>query len=612
MPRRRRLFWKLTGSYLLVVLLAAVAVGGFAIGFARSFFYNQTTEWLEGAARSMRQDLLARTPDLDPAVVDGLCDRLGRPMGIRMTVIQLDGFLLGDSVLDPEAMAEVNLADRDEVRGALATGRPATARRFEPSVDAQMMYVAVPLERGGHPVAAVRAGVTVESVKAALEEVTRRIILASLAAIAVATGIAAYMSRRVAGPLQNMARGALRFARGEFDHKVLVPETEEFAHLGRALNRMAKDLSTSLSAILHQRNEQAAVLSSMIEGVVAVDPDGRVLSLNRAAAAILGVDRAKAAGRPLQEVARNAELERLVAQSLAAEDVVEGSIVLATPEEQYLHVRGTTLRDAEGAEIGAVVVLHDVTDLRRLENMRRDFVANVSHELKTPITSIQGFVETLHEGALEDPEKAEHFLGIISRHAERLNAIIEDLLALSRIEREGETGSIERVRTNLRHVLQEAITDAEARATARQVTVRLDAPDPLWATVNARLLQHAVLNLLDNAVKFSPRGATVELTGETDAEGVRVGVTDHGCGIAPEHVGRIFERFYRVDKGRSRQMGGTGLGLAIVKHVAQAHGGRVEVTSEPGVGSTFTIHLPPPQKTGRDGDQEGRAKPRPG
>jgi len=224
--------------------------------------------------------------------------------------------------------------------------------------------------------------------------------------------------------------------------------------------------------------------------------------------------------------------------------------------------------------------------------MRRDFVANVSHELKTPVTSIQGFVETLREGAVRDPAKSERFLEIVARQSDRLNAIIEDLLSLSRIEREGEAGRVERVRTDLGPVLKDAVADCASKASSRKVEVRLDWPGPRWVMGNARLLRQALGNLLDNAIKYSESGGVVAVGVANDEEWVRVEVTDHGPGIAPDQLPRIFERFYRVDKGRSRELGGTGLGLAIVKHIAQVHGGRVTVESEPGRGSRFTLHLP--------------------
>jgi two-component system phosphate regulon sensor histidine kinase PhoR len=237
-------------------------------------------------------------------------------------------------------------------------------------------------------------------------------------------------------------------------------------------------------------------------------------------------------------------------------------------------------------------VLDDVTRLRRLENLRRDFVANVSHELKTPITSIKGFIETLQDGALNNEGDARRFLEIMARQADRLNAIIEDLLHLSRVEEEAAQQDIELKEQPLRESLQAALHGCQHKAGARQIPLKLKCETGLCARINAPLLEQAVVNLLDNAIKYSAPGSPVEVEAGQEKDGIAIRVRDGGCGIAAEHLPRLFERFYRVDKARSRQMGGTGLGLAIVKHIAQAHGGRVAVTSRPGEGSVFSLHLP--------------------
>jgi two-component system phosphate regulon sensor histidine kinase PhoR len=238
------------------------------------------------------------------------------------------------------------------------------------------------------------------------------------------------------------------------------------------------------------------------------------------------------------------------------------------------------------------VVLNDITRLQRLETIRRDFVANVSHELKTPITAIKGSVETLLSGVMSEAESATRFLEIIARQADRLNAIIEDLLALSRIEQEEERIGIQLTSVAVRDVLQSAALSCQLKARDKQVTLSIDGPDDLHFPVNAPLLEQALINLIDNAIKYSPDGGEVQLTARADATGLTITVRDFGCGIAREHLPRLFERFYRVDKARSRKQGGTGLGLAIVKHIIQAHGGQVQVDSTPGEGSLFTLRLP--------------------
>jgi two-component system phosphate regulon sensor histidine kinase PhoR len=289
---------------------------------------------------------------------------------------------------------------------------------------------------------------------------------------------------------------------------------------------------------------------------------------------------------------RNADILRFLTGILTGKGKNKEEIVLHGTESKFLQVSGTVLHNSEGEKIGALVVLNDITRLRQLENIRREFVANVSHELKTPITSIKGYIETLQEGALEDKENAIKFLEIIAKQADLLHALIDDLLSLSKIEQEAERGEMQLVDEKVRRIIEDAIASYETRARERRIRVTLQCKDEVVVKANARLLEQAVGNLLDNAIKYSEAGSSVDIEVVKNKKEVAIAVRDHGGGMAPEHLSRLFERFYRVDKGRSRELGGTGLGLAIVKHIIQAHGGRVAVESTLGKGSTFTLLLP--------------------
>jgi two-component system, OmpR family, phosphate regulon sensor histidine kinase PhoR len=410
--------------------------------------------------------------------------------------------------------------------------------------------------------------------------------------VLLAAALGLFTSRRISQPLQDMRRGAERFAAGDFYHPLTVPDTVELGSLAMTLNRMATQLAEQIAVITQQRNEQEAILESMHEGVLALDTQERVITVNRAAEALLGVVATQAKGHTIQEVVRNVALQRLLVAAVHSPEPTTADIVLRGAGERFLQATATALRDAQGREIGVLVVLNDVTQLRHLENIRRDFVSNVSHELKTPITSIKGFVETLRDGALEDHEHAGRFLEIIARHAERLHAIIEDLLALSRLEQDSDGYDIPRLETSLLEVIQAAILDCAAKAEAQHVTVVLTCAAELRAAVNAPLLEQALVNLLENAITYSNRESRVWVTAHQEDDLLVIAVRDQGIGIPQDHLDRIFERFYRVDKARSRERGGTGLGLAIVKHIAQVHGGQVLVTSVVGQGSTFTLRLP--------------------
>jgi two-component system phosphate regulon sensor histidine kinase PhoR len=305
------------------------------------------------------------------------------------------------------------------------------------------------------------------------------------------------------------------------------------------------------------------------------------------------VETEQTAGRPLQDVIRNPDLRRFALTAIDCREPVEDDLLLRGVRDRTIRLRGTALRDASG-DGGAVIVLNDVTEVQRLENVRRDFVANVSHELKTPVASIKGFVETLLDGALDDRDDARRFLGIVARQADRLATIIEDLLALSRIEQSETSGKLPLDQLPLSGILITASDDCRPRAVERSIRLEVECPPDLTVTVNGPLLEQAVINLVDNAIKYSESGKTVWLSAEDDATGPAIRVRDEGCGIAEEHLPRLFERFYRVDKARSRNLGGTGLGLSIVKHIVQAHAGTIVVESTPGVGTTFTIRLPTP------------------
>jgi two-component system phosphate regulon sensor histidine kinase PhoR len=359
------------------------------------------------------------------------------------------------------------------------------------------------------------------------------------------------------------------------------------AALAESMNRMASELDEKIRNVTRQKNEREAILTSMVE---------RVISVNRAAAEMLDIDPGTAAGRAVYEVVRNADLQGFVAGVLSGSGPDERDLPLRGEVERHVQIHGAALRDTTTDRIGAVVVLNDVTRLRRLERVRQEFVANVSHELRTPVTSIKGFVETLRDGHMlagsTEPEKAERFLGIVARQAERLNAVIEDLLLLASVEKDAESGGPAMEDAALAGVLREVVEDVALLATKRGVDVEVECASDLVVRMNPLLTEQAVVNLVDNALKYSDTGNSVKIVARRAEDSVEIAVRDQGIGIEPDKLPRLFERFYRVDKARSRKLGGTGLGLAIVKHIAEAHGGHVTVQSAPGTGSTFTIHLP--------------------
>jgi two-component system phosphate regulon sensor histidine kinase PhoR len=589
--RGRRLLWQLFFSYLLVLFLPLASLSWYFSHSLRQLYFAQTTSDLEARARLVENQAAGHLSSASAGYLQALCDSLGRQSGTRITVILPSGVVLGDSMENPARME--NHADRPEVAAALG-GEVGRATRFSRTLQKNMVYVAVPVVEYGQVKGVVRTAVAVNAVDNSLAEVYPSFALGGLAAALLAAALSLFISRRISRPIEEIRQGAERFARGELGNRLAVKGSREILGLAGAMNQMAAQLDDRIRAVLQQRNEQEAVLASMVEGVLAVDTEERIIRINGAAAGLLGVGVEEVQGRRIQEVVRKADLLRFVARALSGKAPVEGDIVLRDESERFLQAHGTVLRDTRAQDIGALIVLNDVTRLRRLENIRRDFVANVSHELKTPVTAIKGSVETLLDGALQKPEDARRFLEIVTRQADRLNAIIDDLLALSRIEQEAERHEIPLQQGRLSEVLYGAIQACEVGAAAKSIRIVCSCPETLQARINPPLLEQAMVNLIDNSVKYSRPESEVRVEALQEGEEILIRVQDQGCGIGAEHLPRLFERFYRVDKARSRKAGGTGLGLAIVKHIIQAHSGRIAVTSTPGKGSTFTIHLPAP------------------
>jgi two-component system phosphate regulon sensor histidine kinase PhoR len=587
--KKKRLMGQLFLSYLFIAMVSLLAVTWYASSSMRHFFLRHIEGDLEARARLFENQLLERIEPLDAEGIDQLCKDVARSADTRITVILPSGEVVGDSDEDPEKMD--NHLDRPEILKAFSLGR-GTSTRYSVTLEQSMMYVALPLKKDARTVGVVRTSMSADSIDAALGRIQIRIFLGGFIMAAFAAALSFIVSHRIKRPIDEIKRGAERFAGGDFQFRLPQSDMEELAGLSETMNQMAGELQERINTITAQRNELEAVLSSMVEGVLAVDMEEGIISMNDAAAQIFHCDPSKAEGRSIQEVVRHPELQKFVGDALSSETPVEKDVVLYGAEEQILNGLGTALRDAQGKREGALIVLNDVTQLRRLENIRRDFVANVSHEIKTPITAIKGFVETLRDGAAKNHKDAERFLEIIDKHVDRLEAIIEDLLSLSRIERQTEREEILLQEGSIKDVLQTAIQVCQVKAAPKHIPLDLSCEETLKAKINPALLEQAVVNLLDNAIKYSDPESTVAVAATKKDQEVLIAVVDHGSGIEKRHINRLFERFYRVDRARSRKLGGTGLGLAIVKHIIQAHGGRVSVESQPGKGSTFTLHLP--------------------
>ena len=589
MKRRRMLIWQIYPPYLLITVFSLFAVTWYASNSLVRFYLDQTAKDLEARANLVKKQIVGLLNPLDSNAVDFICKESGQLSSTRITVILSDGKVIGDTRETPRFMD--NHADREEVSGALG-GYVSRSVRFSDTLQQKMMYVAVPLLEEQQVVAVLRTAISVASLDKTLHSVQLQIAFGGLVVAVLAAFVSLVVSRRITQPIEKIKQGTVRFFEGDLSHRLPVPNTEEMAGLTEAMNRMAAQLENRMEKVVQQRNELGAVLSSMLEGVIAIDRNEQILNMNPAAGRIFDCNPDQVSGRHLQEVIRNLALQRFAVRALKSTETIEDDFVLYREGERILNIQSSPLNDAGNRQIGSLLVINDVTRLRHLENVRRDFVANVSHEIKTPLTAIQGFVETLLHVNGQSRREQERFLGIILKHVNRLNAILEDLLVLSRMEQEKGPSSIQLVNSRIKDVIQTAVQICQPKATAKNIDIDINVADHINANLDATLLEQALVNLIDNAVKYSDEGSRVRITVESSTKEVSIKISDRGSGIPQNHLPRLFERFYRVDKARSRKLGGTGLGLAIVKHIVLAHGGHIGVESTLGEGSTFIIQLP--------------------
>ncbi len=579
-------------THLILIGLVLAVLAGAAISLDDHLAVARMEKDLEARGRIAQSEVIALVKAGDHKRLQTFCTAIASDTATRVTIILPDGTILADSHEKPADME--NHRDRPEVIAALA-GRVGASHRHSYTLNTEMFYVALPLNDGTRLLGVLRTALPAAALAHWQRAQQHGIIVVAMVLFAVAATIAWFLHRDQELTLKAMRQWATDLATGTPSRKSMsLTGPDSILALAAALDHLVGQLTERIALVSQERNELEAVFGSMVEGVLTVDAEERVQSFNPAALALLGLDPRRVKGRPTLEAVRNLDLQRFIKATLAAATRQEREIALpdAKGDSRSFYLCGVPLKEGEGQRVtGALVVMSDVTNLRRLETVRRDFVANVSHELKTPITSIAGFVETLLDGALTEPDNARRFLNIIHQQAKRLHAIVEDLLALSRLEKETERHEITLDHHPIREAIAGAVQTCLPAATAKKISIRQECPPTLAAWLNPPLFEQALVNLIDNAIKYSPPDSDVLVFATATDDEVVVTVEDQGVGIAPRDQSRVFERFFRVDKARSSGTGGTGLGLAIVKHIVQAHGGRVTLTSTPGKGSTFAIHL---------------------
>ncbi len=594
--------------------VAALAVAALLLWrLLPGLFQEASARDLLQSARILAPEIAARASG-PPLVLQTWVEQAAGRSSLRVTVIAENGRVIAESTRKLATLGTLaNHADRPEVVAALARGE-GWAERKSATTGTPYVYAARTLPGPDGHLLVLRLAEPLDLLSALSSRLATALALALAAALAVGIGIGWWNDRRLFRPLSALAAGAGELANGRYQHRVEIPDDDELSALGLALNRLGAAIERQLAVIEQERDHLRAILASMSEGVLVVGADRRAQLTNPAFQRLFGLS-GDVAGRAVLEVLRRPEVERLVEATLKSADdrgAISGGAGGAElgrsdfgleieiggdgPERRTIELKSDLLLD-EARLAGAVLVARDTTAVKRLDEMRRDFVANVSHELKTPLSAIRGFAETLRDGALAEPETAARFTGRILEHCRRLQALLDDLLTLGRLESVGERAA--RGPVDLAAIARRALEGVAPAAEERHVDLTFETPpdEALIVVGDGDALERMLLNLLANAIKYNrPEGAVhLRLRRSSPAAGYAgytIEVEDTGIGIPSEALPRLFERFYRVDKGRSRDEGGTGLGLSIVKHVAQTHGGQVDVQSRPGQGSTFRVRLP--------------------
>jgi two-component system phosphate regulon sensor histidine kinase PhoR len=567
-------FRKLIAATLGLLLLALALFGVLSAQATRARLMDEMSRRL-GSDTEIVRLVVATNPQAD-RLQSSLQD-LSQRLEARFTVIDGDGRVLADSDHDPSGMDNHN--NRPEIRQARAQGR-GTQTRYSDTLRTDMVYHARLLE--GPSGTVVRAALPLTRVQEEVGAIYRTMVVAFAGIAIVAAAVMFLIAREITQPLREMRILADWVAAGDFTRKAPLRAPDEIGHVSAALNRMADELSARLDKLRAERSKLEAVISSMEEGVIPLDPDGRILGVNAASKELFGL-RDDPQGLKLWEVIRLPGLEEAAGKTLRHRTPVTDSFEVG---DRVLSVRLSPVKDGPGA----VLVAHDITEDRRYDTLRKEFVANVSHELRTPLSVVQGYVETLSEGAWKEEKSALEFLSIIDKNVRRLSAIVSDLLDLSKLESGGQVldprevdvrGLVDRVAEAFRPVAERKHQQFSAEV----------APGTGMLEADGALLERALSNLVDNALKYTPERGRIRISAGLENGHVVMSVEDNGGGIPEADLPRIFERFYRVDKSRSRDLGGTGLGLSIVKHIIQLHGGTISVRSSP-AGSTFTVRLP--------------------
>jgi two-component system, OmpR family, phosphate regulon sensor histidine kinase PhoR len=595
--RKRKLFWQFFGAHIVILLIAVGAVSLYTWSGSRRAFKAQWISELEVQAELAVAMLGGEGRRLDsPDECRDVFNRLARLDRHRFTLILPDGTVIGDSRAPHDSMDSHGM--RPEVLEARGSGG-GRSERYSMTLNRQMLYVArrIPADLDLPEQAIVRVAVPYTTLARELSSVDHGMIVV-VSGVLLATLLLSYLAAlRIVGPVADLQSGLTRIGNGDYAFRLSVPPVPHLAELVRSINQTADQLENRIHQIEEERNLRMLILKGMDLGLIAVDSGMRIMNMNKSALNLLNVHAEKITGSKIGEIIRYPALLKFLEISRVSDQKTESTLQIEidgeSGAERTLTLQANALNDLQNQRIGTLLVLSDITRIRRLETVRQDFVDNVSHELRTPITSIKGFSETLLDGALDDPDTARRFVEIIARQADQLEQIIRDLLELSRLDRSSDK-ELDCSVTPVAGMLKNAAELCQNRADATGVQMTVNCPRDAFVNVHSGLIEQALVNLIDNALKYgcTENSKKIEIFAVKNGLTVSIKVRDFGAGVEKRHRERMFERFYRIDSGRSRDLGGTGLGLSIVRHIVLLHQGTVDVESEPGQGACFTITLP--------------------
>lgn len=582
--KKKSIFSQFFTAFLIIIVMS---IGASAIYSTSSFeLFVYKTEADELIEKTELLKALFNPDELYSAEQLNSFARAGNDRFTRITIVDKTGIVLADSIEDVSLMN--NHRDRPEVSVALK-GFVNTKKRFSETLSREMMYAAVPVYRGQEIVGVIRTSVSIGQIQNKTRVIYLTTFFISLVIVLISAGICYMMAFKFSSAINSIKSVAGYFARGDFSFTLVEDGNRETIALSKSINEMGDLLQKRFNTISKQKNRFKSMLHSMVEPVIRLDKFFFVEEMNEAAEKLFNRERVEVKGLSLLELTRNTALYDFAEKTIRSKQVQECTLSFGQDPVVSLQIHGSPLLDADKKKVGVLLVMNDITRLIQLQNMRKDFVANVSHELKTPVTAIQGYVETLKNNEVEGPQ-LEKFLDIIHKHTIRVNAIIEDLLSLAELEKNEET--LEKESFPAIDLISSTVQAVSYRAEKSGVPLEVTCDEDILLHAHPLLADQALSNLVFNAVKYSEPGSPVSISAEKTEQGVTLFVKDRGCGIPEQEQSRIFERFYRVDKARSRDLGGTGLGLSIVKHIAQVHGGSAGVISAPGEGATFFITFP--------------------